>query len=157
LLETQIISRLALFFGTIWQVNGIVISTLLLALLLANAVVGRAGALSKSWIWAGLVASLAFAYWFPFDRTAAAPAIVGMMAIGIFSIPVLFAGILFSTEFRNVDSPSAALGANVLGAVTGGLLENLSLLFGLRALLLVAILLYCVAGFGLWRRKKYAV
>ena len=157
LLETQIISRLALFFGTIWQVNGIVISTLLLALLLANAVVGRAGALSKSWIWAGLVASLAFAYWFPFDRTAAAPAIVGMMAIGIFSIPVLFAGILFSTEFRNVDSPSAALGANILGAVTGGLLENLSLLFGLRALLLVAILLYCVAGFGLWRRKKYAV
>src|SRR5438132_3367196 len=37
LLETQVISRLALFFGTTWQVNGIVISALLIALLLANA------------------------------------------------------------------------------------------------------------------------
>jgi hypothetical protein len=37
----------------------------------------------------------------------------------------------------------------MLGAVAGGLLENLSLLFGMRALLLVAIGLYCLAGIGL--------
>ena len=41
LLETQVISRLALFFGTIWQVNGIVISALLIALLIANWIVDR--------------------------------------------------------------------------------------------------------------------
>jgi hypothetical protein len=62
-----------------------------------------------------------------------------MVAVVIFSIPVVFAGILFASEFRNAESPSAALGANMLGAVAGGLLESLSLPFGMRALLLVAI------------------
>ena len=38
---------------------------------------------------------------------------------------------MFSLEFRTVASPSAALGANVLGAVAGGLLENVSLMVGI--------------------------
>ena len=90
---------------------------------------------------------------FPFGRIDAAPAVVGTIAIGIFSVPVFFAGILFSSEFRITASPSSALCSNVLGAVAGGLLENLSLAFGLRSLLLVAIALYCVAGVGWWRGK----
>jgi len=37
--------------------------------------------------------------------------------------------------------------------VAGGLLENLSLVFGMKALLLVAMVLYGIAGLGLrWRR-----
>jgi len=67
----------------------------------------------------------------------------------VFSIPVFFAGLLFASEFRDAASPSAALGANILGAVVGGLLENVSLLVGMRALLLVALGLYCLAGIGL--------
>ena len=39
LLETQVVSRLALYFGTTWQVNGIVIAAILSALLLANFVI----------------------------------------------------------------------------------------------------------------------
>jgi spermidine synthase len=151
LIETQIISRLALFFGTIWQVSGIVISALLITLLLANIVVERMEIKSKDWILAGLLASLVLAYWCPFDRIAATPTTVGAVAIMIFCIPVWFAGILFSAEFKRTASPSAALMANVLGAVIGGLLESLSLVFGLRALLLVAIGLYLLAGFGLRR------
>src|SRR3982074_1945464 len=69
LLETQVISRLALFFGTIWQVNGIVISALLIALLIANWIVERRPKPpSRLWTWAALIAGLAFTYWFPFDR-----------------------------------------------------------------------------------------
>jgi len=154
LLETQIISRLALFFGTVWQVNGIVITALLLALLLANVMAETVKLPPQPWIWAGLLASLAIAYWFPFGRIAASPETVGLIAIVVFSVPVLFAGILFSTVFGNTASPSSALNANVLGAVSGGLLENLSLLFGLRALLFVAIALYCIAGFALWRAVR---
>jgi hypothetical protein len=60
---------------------------------------------------------------------------------------------LFAIEFRAAESKSAALGANLLGAVAGGLMENLSLLFGMRALLLIAIAVYAVAGIGLWRRR----
>jgi len=158
LLETQVISRLALFFGTIWQVNGIVISALLMALLLANALVERGGkSWPRFWILAALVAGLAVAYWFPFERIGRSPSLAGTIAVVIFSVPVVFAGILFASEFRAAASPSAALGANMLGAVAGGLLENLSLLFGMRALLLVAIAVYCLAGVGLWRQKRPAV
>jgi hypothetical protein len=74
---------------------------------------------------------------------------VGWVAAGFFTIPVFFAGILFATEFRTGESPSAALGANMLGAVVGGLLENLSLIMGMKALLVVAVVLYCFAGLGL--------
>ncbi|MGD0569140.1 MAG: hypothetical protein ABSA78_12095 [Candidatus Sulfotelmatobacter sp.] len=158
LLETQVISRLALFFGTVWQVNGIVISALLVALLLANAVVERARKpLPRLWTLAALLAGLAIAYWFPYERIGGSPTIAGMIAVAVFSVPVVFAGILFATEFRMTESPSAALGANMLGAVAGGLLENFSLLFGMRALLLVAMAVYGLAGLGLWRQKRSSV
>src|SRR5215510_39184 len=150
LLETQVISRLALFFGTTWQVNGIVISALLVALLLANMLVERSrDPLSRSWVLAALIAGLALAYWLPLNRIPGSPAVAGAVATAVFAVPVFFAGILFASEFRTAKSPSAALGANMLGVVAGGLLENLSLLFGMRALLLVAIGLYCLAGIGL--------
>lgn len=157
LLETQVISRLALFFGTTWQVNGIVISAMLAALLLANIVVERTPRpIPALWSWTGLLSGLAIAYWFPFDRIGGSPAFAGVVAVAVFSLPVIFAGILFSTEFRNTKSPGTALGANMLGAVVGGILENLSLLFGMRTLLLVAIAVYCIAGFGLWRNRRHA-
>jgi spermidine synthase len=157
LLETQVISRLALFFGTIWQVNAIVISALLVALLLANMVVERGKSPPRFWMLAALLAGLAIAYWFPFERIEGSPAVAGIIAMVVFAVPVVFAGILFASEFRAAKSPSAALGANMLGAVAGGLLENLSLLFGMRALLLVAIAVYCIAGVGLWRERRTAV
>jgi hypothetical protein len=158
LLETQVISRLALFFGTTWQVNGIVISAMLAALLLANAIVERSSKpLSPGWNLAAILAGLVVAFWFPFDRIGGGPAVAGTVAVAVFSVPVVFAGILFASQFRLTVSQSSALGANLLGAVAGGLMENLSLVFGMRALLLVAMGLYALAGFGLWRKRSAAV
>jgi spermidine synthase len=155
LLETQVISRLALYFGTTWQVNGIVIAAILVALLLANTIVEKQ---KQPWpVWcdvAGLLGGIAFAYFVPFSRIPGSAMFVGLVASTTFAIPVFFAGLLFATKFRTVDSPSAALGANMLGAVAGGLLENLSLIIGLRALLLVAMGLYVVASLGLCSRWK---
>jgi hypothetical protein len=76
-----------------------------------------------------------------------------MVAI-VFAVPVVFAGLLFSLEFREESSPGAALGANVLGAVVGGLLENLSLLLGMRALLLITIAVYSIAAIALRLRHS---
>jgi len=64
LLETQVISRLALYFGTTWQVNGIVIAALLTALLSANMLIERSGdSIPRPWIVTGLLAGLVLAYW----------------------------------------------------------------------------------------------
>jgi spermidine synthase len=150
LLETQVISRLALFFGTTWQVNGIVISAMLGALLLANFVVEKINRpMPRIPVLIALLLGLLLAYAIPFDRLSSSASTAGSIATLVFAIPVFFAGILFASEFRITQSPSAALGANMLGAVAGGLLENLSLMFGMRALLLVAMGLYCLAGIGL--------
>jgi spermidine synthase len=150
LLETQVISRLALFFGTTWQVNGIVISAMLAALLLANFVVEKIQRpIPRVPVSIVLLLGLALAYVLPLNRLGSTAATTGIIATVVFAVPVFFAGVLFASEFRITSSPGAALGANMLGAVAGGLLENLSFIFGMRALLLVAMVLYCVAGMGL--------
>lgn len=155
LLETQVISRLALYFGTTWQVNGVVLTALLTTLLVANAVIERQRKpWPAGWIVAALLLGLGAAYWFPFERLGDSAAAAGWIAAAVFSVPIFFAGLLFAREFRVTDSPSAALGANMLGAVVGGLLENVSLLTGMRALLLLAAGIYCLAAFGLWMSRK---
>lgn len=157
LLETQAVSRLALYFGTTWEVNGIVISALLAALLAANIVADRLPeTIPRYWLMSTLIAGLLVAYGFPFSRIPGQPAAVGAIAAIVFSVPVFLAGLLFSLEFRKANSPSAALGANVLGAVLGGLLESVSLLVGMRALLLLTVGVYSVAAVGLWMRRTAA-
>jgi SAM-dependent methyltransferase len=151
LLETQVVSRLALYFGTTWQVNGIVIAAILSALLLANFVIDKRGqrlSWPRSWTLAGILLGIACAYFVPFNRIPGSAALIGSFAAVIFAIPVFFAGLLFASEFRSANSPAAALGANMLGAVIGGLLENVSLIIGMKALLLVAALLYSLAAVG---------
>jgi len=155
LLETQAVSRLSLFFGTTWQVSGIVIGALLTSLLLANAVIDRWWSnLSEQRIIAGLLGGLLVAYSVPFHRIPWTPTRVGMLAAVVFSVPVFFAGMLFAVRFRSCASKSAALGANMLGAVMGGLLENISLVVGMRALLLVAFCFYCVAACAVLRSRS---
>lgn len=150
LLETQTVSRLALFFGTTWQVNGIAIASILIALMIANLIVEKWGLrLNRWWVLAGLLFALIFAYLMPFDRVPGSASLVGWVAAFVFAMPVVFAGLLFAQEFRSTASPSSALSANMLGAVAGGLAENLSLVIGLKALLLIAALLYFFAGLAL--------
>jgi SAM-dependent methyltransferase len=155
LLETQAVSRLALYFGTTWQVNGIVICALLIALLIANQIAGvLPKSLSSIWIFVPLLTALILAYRVPFSSFSSRPAVVGTLLAVIFSLPVIFAALLFSIEFAEESGPAVALGANVLGAVCGGLLENLSLLLGMRALLPISVGIYCIAAVALFVGKS---
>ncbi len=155
LLEAQVISRLALYYGTTWQVNGIVISAMLAAILLSNLVVEYTHfSMPRGLLLAAIVTGLTGAYFIPLHWLPGSPGMAGALLAAVFSVPVFFAGLLFSTEFRTAASPSAALGANVLGAVVGGLLENLSLITGMRALIPVAIVLYLIAGAALLLSKN---
>ena len=63
-----------------------------------------------------------------------------------YCIPICLAGVIFTETFRRFGGSSSAFGANMLGAVAGGLAQNLSFIVGLKALLLIAAVVYGAAA-----------
>ena len=59
--------------------------------------------------------------------------------------PVFLANLIFSQRFRDVGDSTVAFGANLLGAMLGGVLEYLAIITGYRNLLFVVALLYGLA------------
>jgi hypothetical protein len=59
--------------------------------------------------------------------------------------PIFVANLIFAERFRNVGSSVVAFGANLLGAMVGGVLEYGALVVGYRALLVVVAGLYLLA------------
>lgn len=59
--------------------------------------------------------------------------------------PVFLANLVFAQRFGAVASSTVAFGANLLGAMMGGVLEYLSLVTGFRFLLIVVAVLYGLA------------
>jgi hypothetical protein len=74
----------------------------------------------------------------PIPRTA----VVG----GLAAMPILFSGIVFIRSFAASTIKGEALGANLMGSLAGGLLQTLTFLTGVRALLLLVALLYLIAA-----------
>jgi hypothetical protein len=65
--------------------------------------------------------------------------------------PLFFAGILFASAFRSVKDIPAAFGANLLGALVGGILENCSMIVGITFLNLLALAIYALSVVALRR------
>ena len=143
LLEVQIISKVALLFGTTWLVNSIVISTLLVFILLANLVAGRWPKLPRGVAYVGLFATLAASYLVPTDLLFFDSWLVrGAVATALYCSPVFFAGLIFVASFREAGFRAEAFGSNLLGSLVGGLLESASFWIGINSLVLVAGALY---------------
>ncbi|MBA4393784.1 MAG: hypothetical protein C0407_09555, partial [Desulfobacca sp.] len=68
-----------------------------------------------------------------------------ILATLFLNLPVFFAGIIFILSFRDIASKDQALGSNLIGAAFGGLLESLSFIFGIKALLVLVLLLYVLS------------
>ena len=152
LLEVQIISKTALLFGTTWLVNSIVITALLMFVLLSNVVTSLTPRISPQLAYAGLMVTLAAAYLVPadalfFDSLFARGAAAGV----VYCSPVFFAGLIFISSFREGGFRAEAFGSNLVGSLVGGLLESLSYLIGIKALVIVAALLYLAAAATLKR------
>lgn len=146
LLETRGVTQLSLLFGSTWIVNTSVFGGVLAMVLAANAVAARTKQYRRE-LWYGLLSLSLIALWllpldplFELDLVARA-AIAGLAV----AVPVFFAGIIFSSELRSRSDAAAALGSNLCGAVVGGLLENLSMLMGLKAVVMLALAFYLVS------------
>jgi SAM-dependent methyltransferase len=154
LLEVQIVSKIALLFGTTWMVNSIVVAALLLLIIAANATVSGIPLISRWIAYAGILIAAAIGYLVPMQSLFFLnPWVKGLAALGVLCSPVYFAGIIFARSFAEIAFNSEALGSNLLGAVVGGVLESISFWTGLRALLLVSVLLYILSAIALRRRE----
>ena len=156
LLEAQIVSKMALLFGTTWVVNAVVVSGLLCLIVGANLVYGVLPRIPLAVAYAGLFFTLAVMYFVPmqklFFESWAVRAVVATLAL---CTPVFFAGIIFISSFARAGFRGSALGSNLFGALIGGLLESASLWFGLKSLTIIAALLYVGSAVFLSRLKAF--
>lgn len=150
LIEVQNVSKLALLFGTTWIVNSIMISSILVMVIAANYYSMRKDIKHLNPYYLLLFITLAINYLFPFAAYSAMGDIMkGIIAGGIMSSPLFFAGIIFSTSFSLAEDRSNVFASNMLGAVFGGMLESLSFVLGIKMLLVVASALYLCSFYGM--------
>jgi hypothetical protein len=138
LLETKSIVQFALLWGSTWSSASLAIASVLVMALASALVVSRLTIRRRGPIVVALLALIALNYTVPVGRVSfdsrAAESV--FYAILVFS-PVFCAGLLFSTSFEHSSSTAADFGANLLGAMVGGVGEYLSLLAGYRFLLIL--------------------
>jgi SAM-dependent methyltransferase len=150
LLEAQIISKMALLFGTTWMVNSIVIAGLLSLIVASNFVVQWKPKIPVNVGYVGILCTILIGYVMPLERLFFRSIwLKALAATAVLCLPVFFAGIVFIRSFAQEGFRSEALGSNLLGALTGGLLESLSMWTGIRSLLLVAAVLYVASWWAL--------
>lgn len=150
LLETMNVVRFALLFGTTWLVNALVFAGVLATVLLAVEVSSRVSFARPARLYAVLLACLVIALCVPpsWLLSFAVPARFAV-AVALAFAPVFMANLVFTERFKDVGASTVAFGANLLGAMVGGLLEYGSLVVGYRALLVVVAVLYGLAfAFG---------
>jgi hypothetical protein len=142
LLETKNISDCTLFFGTTWFVTLVVITGILLMVMGANVVAERLKGVSI-WMYAPLFASLSLLLVVPRETILQFEFPARMLwTLFVVPLPIFFAGIIFSTTFRDAESPSAVFGANLIGAMLGGFCEYLCMAIGNHRLSLLVIVAY---------------
>ncbi len=135
--------------------NSIVVAALLLLIVAANATVSRIPLISRWIAYAGILITATVGYFVPMQSLFFPnPWVKGLAALAVLCMPVYFAGIIFARSFAEVSFNSEALGSNLMGAVVGGVLESISFWTGLRALLLVSVLLYALSATTLKSRDQ---
>lgn len=157
LLETRAVTQLSLLFGSTWIVNTSVFGGILAMVLAANALAGRLRDYNRS-LWYGLLILALVGLWLlPLRPLGALGLPLRLLAGGLaIAVPVFFAGVIFSSELRARSDAAAALGCNLCGAVVGGLLENLSMAVGLKAVVLLALAMYLASLQVAVRREAHA-
>lgn len=146
LLEVQNISKASVVLGNTWVVSAVIISAILIMILLANFLVARFRALPQSVLFGLLVASCLAIYLVDLSTFAFLAYPLKAILVGtLTTLPMLFAGMIFIDSFARAEHKDRALGANLIGSLVGGLLQSLTFVIGIKALLLLVAGLYLCA------------
>jgi len=154
LLETEAVVHMALLFGATWMVNTVVFLAVLVMILAANLFVLKVRP-QRLWpYYAALLAALVLNILVPLDFFLGMNRSLQVAAscLLVFT-PVLFAGVIFAVAFGGSAEPDRDFGANVGGAILGGLAEYSSTLLGFQYLTVLAIAFYGLSA-ALGRRSS---
>ncbi|MGI8929493.1 MAG: spermidine synthase [Candidatus Limnocylindrales bacterium] len=146
LLETKSIVQFALLFGTTWFVNSVVFVGVLGSVFLAIEVTCRVRLPRPSLLYGALVLSVLLALIVPLHRLLGLPEVLRFLAaVVLWFTPIFIANLVFAQRFRSVGESNVAFGANLLGAVVGGVIEYTALMTGYTALAILVVILYGAA------------
>ncbi|MBN1887742.1 MAG: hypothetical protein JW850_07115 [Thermoflexales bacterium] len=155
LIEFKSISELALLFGATWLVNVLAISGVLLMALAANLLVLWRPRVNLRLAYGLLFASLALAYVFPLAWLIGLPPLVRALAsMVLLSLPLFFAGLIFSESLRQAGEAAGPLASNLGGSVAGGILEYGSIWWGIKSLYVIAAVTYAGALLAFLTQRK---
>jgi len=127
-------------------VNALVFAGVLASVLAAIEVARRVRIRRPELLYVALLAVLAVGWLVPSDallQLDPTPRFIG--AVALWSTPIFVANLVFAYRFANVEQSNVAFGANLLGAMVGGVLEYVALLTGYQTLILVVGVLYGLA------------
>ncbi len=146
LIETKVVTELGLVFGNTWSVIAVAVSAILLMGFLANqwVLLGgpvRTGA-SFALLAGALVLGLVVTRMSMSGVNVPAPRLVMPVVL---TLPLFFAGLVFSSELGRHGSIGDALSANLFGAMLGGFLEYNSMYWGFSSLYPLGMSLYALA------------
>jgi len=146
LLETKGVVQFALLFGTTWFVNALVFAGVLASVLAAIEVTRRFKLPGPDVLYVVLIVMVLASWFVPADALlglSTAPRFLA--AAGLWFTPIFIANLVFAQRFQGVSASNVAFGANLLGAMVGGLLEYTSLVVGYQALAILVAVLYSLA------------
>ena len=145
LLETRTIAQLGLLYGATWQVSAITIGGILAVILAANVLVERFGSPSRMALYSMLGFLLLANYAVPTGAALGGGPLAFAAMTGFLLSPLFVAGLIFASSLRERQDLAPVLASNLVGSVLGGMLENLSMVFGISALSLFALTLYAAS------------
>ena len=146
LLETKSITQFALLWGSTWIVASLTIASVLTMALAATWAVSRMKTVRPWLVGVVLFALLLASYFLPVGRLAFDSLVAeSLVYVLLMFSPIFCAGLLFGSSLVRTGDVPAAYGANLLGAMVGGVAEYVSLVTGFQFLLLVVGAAYLAA------------
>lgn len=146
LLEVHMIAKSAVALGSVWTVNAVIIGGIMAMILFANLIRAKVSNIPMGLVYVLLVGSSAGLYFVDLSAAAFLPYAQKVLIIAaVATLPMLFSGIVFIHSFNATPDKGRALGANLFGALVGGLLQSLTFITGMQFLMLLVAALYLTA------------
>jgi hypothetical protein len=146
LLEVQNISKASVILGNTWNVNAVIVSGVLTMALLANWLAYKFPKIQVRYAYFALIVTCLILYFVDLAQFAFLPYATKALLVGsLTTLPMLFSGLIFIRSFAMVEGKDEALGANLIGALVGAVLQSVTFVVGIKALLLVVASLYILS------------